>query len=90
MKGSNDTVNKYRLKWKDHLACITENRIPRHMVDCQLEGIKKLWASQEKKARPNLRSPSRPWGLIFDVEEEKEQLQINKSIDPRSCYRIMK
>jgi hypothetical protein len=36
-----------------------------------------LWATQEKKARPNLRSPSKSWGLILDVEEEKEQLQIN-------------
>jgi hypothetical protein len=59
------------MKWKDHLECITENRIPRHMVDYQLEGIKKLWATQEKMAKPNLRSPSRHWSLMLDVDEEK-------------------
>jgi hypothetical protein len=69
----NDTVKKYRVKWKDHIEYITENRIPRHMVDCQLQGIKKLWETQQKMARLNLRSPSRPWSLMLDVEEEREQ-----------------
>jgi hypothetical protein len=73
IKGLNDTVRKYRVKWKDHIECITGNRISRHMVDCQLQGIKKLWATQQKMAKPNLRGPSRPWGLILDVEEEREQ-----------------
>jgi hypothetical protein len=39
MKSLNDAVTKFRENWKSHAKWITENRIPRQTVYCQLQGI---------------------------------------------------
>jgi hypothetical protein len=36
----NDTVNKYREKWENHVERMTKNGIPRQMTDYQLQEIR--------------------------------------------------
>jgi hypothetical protein len=41
---------------------MTENVIPREMMELSTSGSKVSWTFQEKMARTNFRNSSRPWG----------------------------
>jgi hypothetical protein len=50
---------------------MTENKMPRHMVDYHLQGMP--WATQEKMARQNWRSRNRPRDLKLDDDDNEEE-----------------
>jgi hypothetical protein len=48
----NGTVNKYRENWRTHVQCMTENVIPRQMMNSQLQGIRCRGRSRKRWQEP--------------------------------------
>jgi hypothetical protein len=82
----NNSVNKCKENWNNHVQRMTGNGIPRQMVEYEFQRIRSRWLlgirwqNQIRGAAPVL-------GVMFDLEEEEEQaLIIASTISMGSLY----